>query len=123
MRGALAATISVEIAHALGSVLVEMVVGKQSLGGADSWFSRYGAYAVLTAASCSWSPSTPSLMSGSRGWASGASSSPPPLLWRPPASSLRLSRRARSAYTALLLVLFGLIIAGVVVAAALRHPR
>ncbi len=26
-----------------------MVLGKQSLGGADSWFSRYGAYAVLTA--------------------------------------------------------------------------
>ena len=29
-------------------VPVKMVVGKQRLGGADSWFSRYGVYAVLT---------------------------------------------------------------------------
>jgi hypothetical protein len=48
VRGALAAAISFGIAHALGPVPVKMVVGKQSLGGADSWFSRYGAYAVLT---------------------------------------------------------------------------
>ena len=49
VRGALAAAISFEIAHSLSPVPVEMVIGKQSLGGADSCFSRCEAYAVLTA--------------------------------------------------------------------------
>ena len=56
MRDALAAAISFRIAHALGPVPVETVIGKQSLGDADSWFSRYEAYAMLTRASCPWSP-------------------------------------------------------------------
>lgn len=46
---ALAAGISFGISHALGRTVVEAMVGKQSLGAADSWFERYGAYAVLVA--------------------------------------------------------------------------
>lgn len=46
---AIAAAISFGIAHALGRVIVEALVGKQSLGTADKWFERYGVYAVLIA--------------------------------------------------------------------------
>lgn len=46
---AVAAAISFGIAHALGRTLVEAMVGRQSLGVADKWFVRYGAYAVLVA--------------------------------------------------------------------------
>ena len=46
---ALAAAISFGIAHALGRAPVEAMVGKRSLGSADKWFVRYGAYAVLIA--------------------------------------------------------------------------
>lgn len=49
VSAALAAAISFGIAHALGRTLVEAMVGKQSLGTADRWFVRYGAYAVLVA--------------------------------------------------------------------------
>lgn len=44
---ALAATISFGIAHALGRAPVEAMIGKRSLGSADKWFVKYGAYAVL----------------------------------------------------------------------------
>lgn len=47
--GALAAAISFGIARAVGRVPVEALVGKRSLGSADRWFARYGAYAVLAA--------------------------------------------------------------------------
>jgi uncharacterized membrane protein YdjX (TVP38/TMEM64 family) len=46
---ALAAAISFGIARAVGRVPVETLVGKRSLGTADRWFARYGAYAVLAA--------------------------------------------------------------------------
>ncbi len=46
---ALAAAISFGIARAVGRVPVEALVGKRSLGTADRWFARYGAYAVLAA--------------------------------------------------------------------------
>jgi uncharacterized membrane protein YdjX (TVP38/TMEM64 family) len=46
---ALAAAISFGIARAVGRTPVEALVGKQSLGSADRWFARYGAYAVLAA--------------------------------------------------------------------------
>lgn len=45
----LAAAISFGISHALGRTVVEALVGKQSLGGADRWFERHGVYAVLVA--------------------------------------------------------------------------
>jgi uncharacterized membrane protein YdjX (TVP38/TMEM64 family) len=45
----LAAAISFGIAHALGRTVVEALVGRQSLGSADRWFARYGAYAVFGA--------------------------------------------------------------------------
>lgn len=43
----LAAAISFGISHALGRRVVEALVGKESLGRADEWFERYGAYAVF----------------------------------------------------------------------------
>ncbi len=46
---ALAAAISFGIAHALGRAPVEAMIGKRSLGSADKWFVRYGAYAVFIA--------------------------------------------------------------------------
>lgn len=44
---ALAAAISFGIAHALGRTPIEAMIGKRSLGSADKWFVKYGAYAVL----------------------------------------------------------------------------
>ena len=49
VSAALAAAISFGIAHVLGCVLVEAIIGKDSLGTADKWFARYGVYAVLIA--------------------------------------------------------------------------
>lgn len=49
VSAALAAAISFGIAHALGRAPVEAMVGKRSLGAADKWFARYGVYAVLIA--------------------------------------------------------------------------
>ena len=46
---ALAAAISFGIAHALGRTPIEAMIGKRSLGSADRWFVKYGAYAVLIA--------------------------------------------------------------------------
>ncbi len=49
VSAALAASISFGIARAVGRVPVEAIVGRESLGRADGWFERYGAYAVLVA--------------------------------------------------------------------------
>ena len=46
---ALAAAICFGISHAIGRTAAEAVFGKKSLGAADRWFTRYGAYAVLFA--------------------------------------------------------------------------
>ena len=46
---ALAAAICFGISHALGRTVAEAILGKKSLGAADRWFARYGAYAVLFA--------------------------------------------------------------------------
>lgn len=46
---ALASAISFGIARAIGRTPVEVLVDKRSLGTADRWFARYGAYAVLAA--------------------------------------------------------------------------
>ncbi|MGH3086106.1 MAG: TVP38/TMEM64 family protein [Rubrobacteraceae bacterium] len=45
----LAAAISFGISHALGRTVVEALVGRESLGGADRWFERFGVYAVFIA--------------------------------------------------------------------------
>lgn len=45
----LAAAISFGVSHALGRSVVEALVGGESLGSADRWFERRGAYAVLVA--------------------------------------------------------------------------
>ena len=45
----LAAAISFGIARVVGRAPVEALVGNRSLGTADGWFARYGAYAVLAA--------------------------------------------------------------------------
>ncbi len=47
VSGALAAAVSFGIARAVGRTPVEAPPAYQSLGAADRWFTRYGAYAVL----------------------------------------------------------------------------
>ena len=49
VSAALAAAICFGIARAVGRAPVEALVGRESLGSADRWFERYGAYAVLVA--------------------------------------------------------------------------
>ncbi len=49
VSAALAAAICFGIARAVGRAPVEALVGRESLGRADGWFERYGAYAVLVA--------------------------------------------------------------------------
>lgn len=49
VSAALAAAISFGIARAAGRAPVEALVGRNSLGSADRWFERHGAYAVLVA--------------------------------------------------------------------------
>ena len=49
VSAALAASISFGIARAVGRAPVEALVGRESLGRADGWFERHGAYAVLIA--------------------------------------------------------------------------
>ena len=49
VSAALAAAISFGIARALGRAPIEALVGRGSLGRADGWFERHGAYAVLVA--------------------------------------------------------------------------
>ena len=49
VSAALAASISFGIARALGRAPIEALVGRESLGRADGWFERHGAYAVLVA--------------------------------------------------------------------------
>ena len=46
---ALAAAICFGISHTLGRTVAKTILGKKSLGAADRWFARYGAYAVLFA--------------------------------------------------------------------------
>ena len=49
VSAALAAAISFGIARVLGRAPIEALVGRESLGRADGWFERHGAYAVLVA--------------------------------------------------------------------------
>ena len=49
VSAAVAAAISFGIARAVGRAPVEALVGRGSLGSADRWFERHGAYAVLVA--------------------------------------------------------------------------
>ncbi len=68
VSGALAAAVSSGIARAVGRTPVEALVGRRSLGAADRWFARYGAYRYWPPGSCPWSPSMRSpTPPGSRG--------------------------------------------------------
>jgi len=119
---ALAAAISFGIAHVLGRALVEAIIGKNSLGTADRWFARYGAYAVLIARL------VPVVSFDAISYAAGLTRMG---FWRflvattigmVPATFVYsyLGQRAPQ-YIDVLLIVFGIIVAGAVVTAVVRR--
>ncbi|MGB3681599.1 MAG: TVP38/TMEM64 family protein [Rubrobacteraceae bacterium] len=121
---ALAAAISFGIAHALGRTPVEAMIGKQSLGSADKWFVRYGAYAVFVARlipvvsfdAISYAAGLTRMSFFKFLLATTAGMTPATFVYS------YLGERAPQ-YMDLLLVAFGLIIAGGVVTALVRRER
>jgi uncharacterized membrane protein YdjX (TVP38/TMEM64 family) len=95
VSAALAASISFGIARAHGRAPVEALVGRESLGRADGWFERYGAYAVLVARLIPVvSFDAISYAAGLTRMGSGASSAPRRSAWPPRPSSTRISANA-----------------------------
>ncbi len=124
VSAALAASISFAIARAVGRVPVEAIVGRESLGRADGWFERYGAYAVLVARLI------PVVSFDAISYAAGLTKIG---FWRflgattvgmAPATFVYsyLGERAPR-FAGVLLVVFGIFVAGAVVAAVVRRRR
>ena len=124
VSAALAAAISFGIARAVGRVPVEALVGRESLGSADGWFERHGAYAVLVARLI------PFVSFDAISYAAGLTRMG---FWRflaattigmAPATFVYsyLGERAPQ-YTGPLLVFFGLFVAAAVVAGIVRRRR
>ena len=124
VSAALAAAISFGIARAVGRTPVEALVGRESLGAADRWFERHGAYAVLVARLI------PFVSFDAISYAAGLTRMG---FWRflgattigmAPATFVYsyLGERAPQ-YTGLLLVFFGLFVAAAVVAGVVRRRR
>ena len=124
VSAALAAAISFGIAHVLGRALVEAIIGRNSLGTADRWFARYGAYAVLIARL------VPVVSFDAISYAAGLTRMG---FWRflvattigmAPATFVYsyLGQRAPQ-YIDVFLIVFGIIVAGAVVVAVVRRRR
>ncbi len=124
VSASLAAAVSFWIARLLGRGPVEALVGRSHLGAADRWFLRWGAYAVLVARL------VPIISFDIISYASGLTRMS---FWRfmiatavgmTPATFLYsyLGGQAPQ-YVQVLLVAFGAVIAGAVVAAVLRRRR
>ncbi len=121
---ALAAAISFGIAHALGRTPIEAMIGKRSLGSADKWFVRYGAYAVFIARlipvvsfdAISYAAGLTRMSFFKFLLATVAGMTPATFVYS------YLGERAPQ-YMDILLVAFGLVIAGGVVAALVRRAR
>ncbi len=120
----LAAAISFWLARALGRGPVEALVGKAGLESADRWFGRWGAYAVLIARL------VPILSFDVISFAAGLTRMPfwgffaVTVLGAAPATFAYayLGERAPQ-YVWVLLIAFGIVIAGAVVAAVVRRRR
>ena len=124
VSAALAAAISFGIARAAGRAPVEALVGRESLGAADGWFERYGAYAVLVARLI------PFVSFDAISYAAGLTRMG---FWRflgattigmAPATFVYsyLGERAPQ-YTGVFIVVFGVVVAAAVVAAVVRRRR
>ena len=124
VSAALAAAISFGIARAAGRAPAEALVGRESLGAADGWFERYGAYAVLVARLI------PFVSFDAISYAAGLTRMG---FWRflgattigmAPATFVYsyLGERAPQ-YTGVFLVVFGVVVAAAVVAAVVRRRR
>ena len=120
----LAAAISFWLARALGRAPVEALVGKAGLESADKWFERWGTYAVLVARL------VPILSFDVISFAAGLTRMPfwgffaVTVLGAAPATFAYayLGERAPQ-YVQALLIAFGVVIAGAVVAAVVRRRR
>ena len=124
VSAALAAAISFGIARAVGRTPVEALAGRESLGAADRWFERHGAYAVLVARLI------PFVSFDAISYAAGLTRMG---FWRflgattigmAPATFIYsyLGERAPQ-YTGPLLIFFGLFVAAAVVAGVVRRRR
>ena len=122
---ALAAAICFGIARAVGRAPIEALLGKSSLGVADNWFERYGAYAVLV------TRLIPVVSFDAISYAAGLTRMK---LWRfllattagmTPAAFVYayLGNRALTGTVNLLLLALGILIAGAVVAVVVRRRR
>ena len=120
----LAAVVSFWIARLLGRGPVEALVGRTHLGAADRWFLRWGAYAILVARL------VPVVSFDIISYAAGLTSM---RFWRfmlatvvgmaPATFAYSFLGEQAPQYVQVLLVVFGLVIAGAVVAAVLRRRR
>ncbi|MDQ3603758.1 MAG: TVP38/TMEM64 family protein [Actinomycetota bacterium] len=124
VSASLAAAVSFWIARLLGRGPVEALVGREHLGAADRWFLRWGAYAILVARL------VPVVSFDVISYAAGLTSM---RFWRfmlatavgmTPATFVYsyLGGKAPQ-YVQVLLVVFGVVIAGAVVATVLRRRR
>ncbi len=120
----LAAAISFWLARALGRGPVEALVGKAGLESADRWFERWGAYAVLVALLVpvvsfdviSFAAGLTRMRFGGFLAATAAGAAPATFVYS------YLGERAPQ-YVWVLLVAFGIVVAGAVVAAVVRRRR
>ncbi len=120
----LAATISFWISRALGRAPVEALVGKAGLQSADRWFARWGVYAVLVARL------VPVLSFDMISYAAGLTRMRfsgfvlATIVGAAPATFVYAYLGGRAPqYVQVLLVAFGIVIAGTVVAAVVRRRR
>ena len=124
VSASLAAAVSFCIARFLGRGPVEALIGREHLGAADRWFLRWGAYAILVARL------VPVVSFDIISYAAGLTSM---RFWRfmlatvvgmaPATFAYSFLGQQAPQYVQVLLVVFGLVIAGAVVAAVLRRRR
>ena len=120
----LAAAISFWLARALGRGPVEALVGKAGLESADRWFERWGAYAILVARLVpvlsfdviSFAAGLTRVRFGGFLAATAVGAAPATFVYS------YLGERAPQ-YVWVLLVAFGIVVAGAVVAAVVRRRR
>ncbi len=124
ISASLAAAISFGLARALGRAPVEALIGKAGLDSADRWFLRWGAYAVLVARLVPVvsfdAISFAAGLTRMRFWGFMAAT----IVGMTPATFVYAYLGGRAPqYVQVLLVAFGIVIAGAVIAAVLRRRK
>ncbi len=120
----LAAIVAFWLARVLGRGTVEALVGRSNLGSADSWFARWGAYAVLVARLVpivsfdviSYAAGLTRMKFSGFVLATVVGAAPATFVYS------YLGQRAPQ-YAEVLLIAFGIVIAGAVVAAVVRRRK